>query len=52
LAEAIEAIAAFADPILSGDVTSGRWDPVTRRWRPADGDLLDVSFVRDLSALL
>lgn len=37
-AEAIEAIADFADPILSGDVTSGRWDPVTRRWRPADGD--------------
>ena len=32
-AEAIEAIAAFADPILSGDLTEGRWDPGRRRWR-------------------
>jgi len=37
-AEAIEAVADFADPILKGDVTSGRWDPVARRWRPAGGD--------------
>ncbi len=32
--ETIAAIADFADPILSGEVTSGEWDPVTRAWRP------------------
>jgi len=32
-AEAIEAISAFADPILSGNLTEGRWDPRRRRWR-------------------
>ncbi|HSK56127.1 MAG TPA: nucleotidyl transferase AbiEii/AbiGii toxin family protein [Jiangellales bacterium] len=32
-AEAIDAIAAFADPILGGDLTAGRWDPGRRRWR-------------------
>ncbi|HSK27025.1 MAG TPA: nucleotidyl transferase AbiEii/AbiGii toxin family protein [Jiangellales bacterium] len=32
-AEAIEAIAAFADPVLRGDLTEGRWDPTQRRWQ-------------------
>jgi predicted nucleotidyltransferase component of viral defense system len=32
-AEAIEAIAAFADPILGGNLTEGQWDPGRRRWR-------------------
>jgi predicted nucleotidyltransferase component of viral defense system len=33
LAEAIAAIAGFADPIIVGDVNSGVWDPTARRWR-------------------
>jgi hypothetical protein len=32
LAEAIEAIAEFADPIIAGDVGDGVWDPAERRW--------------------
>jgi predicted nucleotidyltransferase component of viral defense system len=36
LAEAIRAIADFADAILAGGVTSGRWDPAARRWRGQD----------------
>jgi hypothetical protein len=36
LAEAIRAIADFADPILAGGVTSGVWDPAARRWRGHD----------------
>lgn len=36
LAEAIRAIADFADPILADGVTSGVWDPVPRRWRGHD----------------
>lgn len=32
-AEAIRAIADFADPILAGEVTTGRWDPALRGWR-------------------
>lgn len=31
--DAIAAIADFADPILSGEVTTGEWDPVSRAWR-------------------
>ncbi len=34
LAEAIGAIAEFADPIIAGDVGGGVWDPAARRWRP------------------
>lgn len=33
LAEAIEAIAEFADPIIGGDVGGGLWDPAERQWR-------------------
>lgn len=33
LADAIEAIAEFADPIIAGDVGNGVWDPAARRWR-------------------
>jgi hypothetical protein len=33
LADAIEAIAEFADPIIIGDVGRGVWDPATRQWR-------------------
>lgn len=29
-ADAIAAVADFADPILSGEITSGEWDPVMR----------------------
>lgn len=36
LAEAIRAIADFADPILADGVTSRAWDPATRRWRGHD----------------
>ena len=32
-AEAISAVAAFADPILTGEVTSGRWYPSADEWR-------------------
>ena len=32
-AEAIERVAEFADPILTGEVSAGRWDPVERAWR-------------------
>lgn len=32
-AETIAAVADFADPILSGEITSGEWDPVKRAWR-------------------
>lgn len=28
----IAAIAGFADPILTGDVSSGEWDPATCAW--------------------
>lgn len=31
--DAIAAIARFADPVVSGSVSSGRWDPARRRWR-------------------
>ncbi len=37
LAEAIRAIADFADPVLAGQVVSGVWNPVARRWRGRDG---------------
>lgn len=33
LADAIQAIAEFADPITAGDVGGGVWDPAARRWR-------------------
>jgi len=33
LAEAIEAIVKFADPIIAGEVGAGVWDPAARRWR-------------------
>lgn len=33
LAEAVGAIAEFADPIIAGDVGGGVWDPAARRWR-------------------
>ena len=32
-AAVIEAIAHFADPIISGEVTAGSWDPGTRAWQ-------------------
>ncbi|MGH3481373.1 MAG: nucleotidyl transferase AbiEii/AbiGii toxin family protein [Nocardioidaceae bacterium] len=32
-ADTIAAVVDFADPILTGDVTSGEWDAVTRAWR-------------------
>lgn len=35
-AEAIEAIADFADPVLAGQVVSRAWDPVERRWQHRD----------------
>lgn len=38
LAEAIRAIADFADPVLAGEVGSGTWDPVARRWRSRNGE--------------
>ncbi len=31
----IAAVADFADPILSGEVTSGEWDPASGQWRTA-----------------
>jgi predicted nucleotidyltransferase component of viral defense system len=31
-ADTIAAIADFADPIISGEATSGEWDPVARAW--------------------
>lgn len=31
-ADTIAAIADFADPILSGETTSGKWDPIARAW--------------------
>ncbi len=34
--DAIEAVAAFTDPILSGGVVDGAWDPGARRWLRAD----------------
>ena len=34
-AEAISTVAAFADPILTGEVTSGRWYPSVAEWRSA-----------------
>lgn len=37
LAEAIRAIAEFADPIIVGEVNSGVWDPAARRWRGRRG---------------
>ncbi len=33
LGEAIRAIADFTDPIITGEVSRGVWDPATRRWR-------------------
>lgn len=32
--ETIARVADFADPILSGAVTSGHWEPVRRTWLP------------------
>jgi hypothetical protein len=34
LAEVIDAVADFVDPILSGAVADGEWAPGTRRWVP------------------
>jgi hypothetical protein len=31
-AATIDAVASFADPILSGAISDGAWDPATRRW--------------------
>lgn len=31
-ARVIRAVADFADPILTGDISFGQWDPVTRTW--------------------
>jgi nucleotidyltransferase AbiEii toxin of type IV toxin-antitoxin system len=31
--EAIAIVAEFADPVVTGAVTSGRWDPVQRKWQ-------------------
>ncbi|MGO9873443.1 MAG: nucleotidyl transferase AbiEii/AbiGii toxin family protein [Acidimicrobiia bacterium] len=31
--EAIARVAEFADPILAGEISAGRWDPVERTWR-------------------
>ena len=36
LAAVIEAVADFADPILTGAVVGGEWDPAARRWVSAD----------------
>ena len=30
--EVIAAVAAYVDPLLGGSITTGRWDPETRRW--------------------
>ncbi len=35
--EAIRAIVKFADPIITGEVDSGAWDPSARRWRGRGG---------------
>lgn len=35
LADVIDAVAHFADPILTGEVVDGEWNPATRRWGPA-----------------
>lgn len=35
LADVIDAVAHFADPILTGEVIDGDWNPATRRWGPA-----------------
>lgn len=32
LADVIDAVAGFADPILTGEVRDGSWDPAERRW--------------------
>lgn len=32
LAEVLEAVARFADPVLTGEVTQGVWDPAERVW--------------------
>ena len=32
-AQTIASVAGFADPILTGEVSSGEWDPVAREWR-------------------
>lgn len=32
--ETITMVADFADPILTGAVTSGRWEPSQRMWLP------------------
>lgn len=32
--ETIALVAGFADPILTGDVTSGQWEPARRPWLP------------------
>lgn len=37
LAETIQAIAEFADPVLAGDLTRGVWDPAARRWSGRGG---------------
>ena len=31
--EAIAMVAEFADPVVTGEVTTGRWDPVQRKWQ-------------------
>lgn len=33
-ADAIAAVADFADPILAGELDDQLWDPTARRWRP------------------
>ncbi|MGO8870518.1 MAG: hypothetical protein ACLQPH_03795 [Acidimicrobiales bacterium] len=30
--EAIASIAEYVDPLLSGEVTAGQWDPAVRQW--------------------
>ena len=36
LADTITAVADFADPILTGEVVDGGWDPAARRWDSSD----------------
>jgi hypothetical protein len=31
-ADAINEVAGFVDPLLTGAVTNGTWDPVTQSW--------------------
>jgi hypothetical protein len=32
--EVLAAVVSFADPVLTGDITSGTWNPTDRSWRP------------------